>query len=126
MGLPLGILLDGFRFLRMLWPHRGIAVFLEDMCFSATAMLLLQCYATMFARGELRLYYALGALLGLILYLMTIGAVWSRMLQRCKGAVQRACSRICCVLCRNWQKIRLKFVANPKKQRKHGKMQKNT
>lgn len=89
LGLPIGLLLDGFRFLRMLLPHHSAAVFLEDSALTAGAMFLLQTYAVMFGRSEMRGYFCIGAALGFLLYLLTIGCVLTRMRQKlCHAAAK--------------------------------------
>jgi hypothetical protein len=82
LGLPAGILLDCFRTLRRLLPHHPAAVFLEDAVYAFLLCFLLQCYVWMYADTVFRWQYALGELLGLMLYLLTAGAVWMRMLRR--------------------------------------------
>lgn len=101
LGLPIGLLLDCFRTLRAVLPHHAIAVFLEDTLFAFLSCFLLQCYVWMYADGMLRWQYAAGALLGFLLYLLTVGAVWMRILKRLR--------RFCCAL---WQKIGRVFVGN--------------
>jgi len=81
LGLPLGMLFDSLRLLRALLPHHRAAVFFEDLLLSLSACVLLQLYATVFAHDALRWYYALGAMLGLALWLLTFSAVWTRMLR---------------------------------------------
>lgn len=98
LGLPIGICLDCFRFLRMLLPHHKIAVFLEDAALVLFSALLLQSYALMFAHGSLRGYFALGAALGLTLYLLTIGLVWIRILRKFKDFFRAVPVSICMIL----------------------------
>ncbi|HAG14533.1 MAG TPA: hypothetical protein DCG49_11840 [Ruminococcus sp.] len=82
LGIPIGLLLECFRTLRACLPHHCIAVFLEDALFSFGICFLLQCYAWMFAEDVLRWYHAAGAMLGFAVWLLTVGAVWRRMLCR--------------------------------------------
>lgn len=82
LGLPCGILLEIFRTLRALLPHHPIAVFIEDTIFSFSCCFVLQCYVWSFCAGALRWQYAAGMCLGLILWLLTAGAVWRRILDR--------------------------------------------
>lgn len=103
IGLPVGLLLDCFRTLRAILPHHVIAVFLEDTLFAFLSCFLVQCYVWMFADGMLRWHYAAGAMLGFLLYLLTIGAVWMRILKRLR--------RFFCSL---RQKIGQFFVRNSK------------
>lgn len=72
-GAFLGVLYDIFRILRIALPHSRIAVFFEDFLFCLVWSLSLMMLATVSARGELRLFFAIGSLLGFILYLVTVG-----------------------------------------------------
>ena len=89
LGLPAGLLLDLFRTLRALLPHHPLTVFLEDALYSFSLCLLLQCFVWMFADTALRWQYALGEMLGLLLYLLTAGRVWGRCLFRIRRFRQR-------------------------------------
>ncbi len=73
MGAFMGVLYDIFRILRIAVSHSRIAVFLEDILFCFIFSLSLMMLASVCARGELRLFFAVGSLLGFILYLLTIG-----------------------------------------------------
>lgn len=88
LGVPIGLLLDCFRVLRALLPHHTIAVFLEDTLFSCIAIFLIQCYAAMFAHGILRMYFLVGALLGLTLYLLTIGNIIMRITRKLRKFIE--------------------------------------
>lgn len=117
LGLPIGMLLDIFRLLRATLPHHAIAVFLEDVCFALAAMVMLQCYATMFARSDLRGYFAVGALLGLTLYLLTIGTVWMQILRKLKHCLILP-KRVFCRIRRKIHGFFVRFTEkrrNPKK-----------
>ena len=103
LGVPIGILFDVFRILRAALPHHPLAVFLEDTAFSCAAILILQCYALMCGDGVLRWYFCIGALLGLLLYLCTIGAIIMQMLKKCRNMSRRL------------KRIFKKFAANRKK-----------
>ncbi len=73
LGLPVGIIFDSARFLRRLLPHHSIAVALEDVLCIALSCFLLLIYTAAFARGEFRVYYAVGCFLGFVLYECTLG-----------------------------------------------------
>lgn len=110
LGLPIGLLLDAFRLLRALFPHHAIAVFIEDTAFVCISMLILQCYGIMFAHGSIRGYFAIGAVLGLAVYLLTIGAVWMRMLKKIKARNQHIKRRFCTI-----RKRLIRFFVEPDK-----------
>lgn len=115
LGIPLGLLMDALRLLRCLLPHHAAAVFLEDMLIVCAAAVLVQCYAVMFARSELRAYDAFGCLCGFVVYYCTVGAVWGRMLRRLKKGRMRITQGIRGLCCGIWQKICAVFVRSPEK-----------
>ncbi|MBQ6042105.1 MAG: spore cortex biosynthesis protein YabQ [Oscillospiraceae bacterium] len=95
LGLPAGILLDLFRTLRILLPHHPAAVFLEDALYAFALCFFLQCYAWMYADTVFRWPYAAGEILGLAAYMLTVGAVWMRMLRRIRCRISRIRSFFC-------------------------------
>ncbi len=94
-GLICGVLFDVFRTLRTILPHHAAAIFLEDAFFSFTACFLLQCYAWSFCNGALRWQHAAGMLTGFLLYLLTAGAVWVRILRRSERFFRRIRQAVC-------------------------------
>lgn len=126
LGLPLGLCFDCFRFLRTLLPHHRTAVFLEDALFAVGFVLLWQGYAVSAAGGSLRYYYALGALLGFALYLLTVGAVTKRMMQRIRQIRRRTCDLFGKCFRRICQFLRLKTVLHRKKYSRTEKMPETT
>ena len=111
LGIPAGVLLDLFRTLRALLPHHPLTVFLEDALYTFLLCVLLQCFVWMYADTVLRWQYALGELIGLVLYLLTAGTVWTRMLKR---------------LCAIRQKIFRAFVKNTEKEMSGEKISEST
>ncbi|MBR6420423.1 MAG: spore cortex biosynthesis protein YabQ [Oscillospiraceae bacterium] len=111
LGVPLGMLFDLFRTLRALLPHHPVIVFLEDTFFALCFCVSLQLYASAFGQDALRWYYTLGALLGLALWLLTLGAVWMRLLR----GIRRLLGRILHSFGRIMQKTARLFVRNTKK-----------
>ncbi len=111
LGVPLGMLFDLFRTLRALLPHHPVIVFLEDAFFSICFCVSLQLYASAFGQDALRWYYALGALLGLALWLLTLGALWMRLLR----GIRRMLGKILHSFGRIMQKTARLFVRNTKK-----------
>lgn len=115
LGIPLGLLTDGLRLLRCLFPHHGAVVFFEDMLIVCAGAVLVQCYAILFARSELRYYDAVGCICGFVIYCCTVGAVWGRMLRRIRQGRKWIMGGVCDGSCRIWQKIRPVFVRSPEK-----------
>ena len=123
VGLPAGILLDGFRFLRSLLPHHVSVVFLEDFLYALAFSLMVQLYASGFCGDVLRWYQIAGAGIGLAVYLLTIGRLTGSLLKRLRGvrtAIGRFFHEILCVI---QQKIRFVFVGIPKNQDSDGNLQ---
>lgn len=121
-GIPAGLLLDFFRTLRALFPHHALTVFAEDAVFSAGAVLMLQCYAVMFANSEMHWYFFVGGFCGFMLYFLTVGAFWMKILLR----FQRSIHRFRLIFCRIWQKLTSVFVKSSETHRKSEKLSENT
>ena len=122
LGLPLGILLDAFRLLRALIPHCWLPVLLEDALYAFTFVFLLECCAMTFAGGSVRYYYALGAAVGLLLYLMTLGVLTGRLIaqvRRMRSGIHR---RFRACVQRIAHKIRLLFMKLHKNMRGEKKL----
>lgn len=111
LGIPAGLLLDLFRTLRALLPHHPLTVFLEDALYTFLLCFLLQCFIWMYADTVLRWQYVCGELIGLAVYLLTAGTVWSRVLRR---------------VCTIRQKIRSIFVKNTEKEKPAEKIAEST
>ena len=111
LGIPAGLLLELFRTLRALLPHHPLTVFLEDALYSFLLCVLLLGFVWVYADTVLRWQYAAGELLGLIIWLLTAGTVWARMLKRLRLFRQHIC---------------LMFVKNTKKHGAEEKISENT
>lgn len=123
LGLPAGVLFDVFRLIRKLVPHHSLAVAAEDIVYLTIVSMMLLCYASAFAKGVFRGYYAAGCLIGFLLYECTFGkftvaciASVFRILGMPVSAVGRGFALIC-------KKVRQRFVKSSEKRRKG---QKNT
>ena len=117
LGLPAGLLLDCFRTLRAILPHHALLVFLEDTVYVFLCVFMVQCYVWMYAGGAFRWQYAAGACIGLAVYLVTVGAVWMRMLSRIRKAVRNLSGMLCRCGRRLFHGIAEKIFA--KKSKKH-------
>lgn len=94
LGLPLGVCLDVLRTMRVLVRHGRLAAAVEDVAFLLVWAAGLVCFASVFARGELRGYYALGSLMGLLLYRCTIGCVTVPLLRRILTGIFSAAAKV--------------------------------
>lgn len=75
LGGAMGIIFDFFRVARILVKHRKIAVFVEDFIFTILFFLAFFIYSTERARGQLRFFVFMGAVLGLLIYILSVGTV---------------------------------------------------
>ena len=86
LGIPLGVVFDVLRTLRLLLPHGKLAAALEDVAFLLLWAGALLCFSTVLARGEFRGYYVMGSVLGFLLYRCTLGCVTVPLLGRVLAA----------------------------------------
>ncbi|MGN0665623.1 MAG: spore cortex biosynthesis protein YabQ [Huintestinicola sp.] len=77
MGGLFGIVYDVFRAARVVFPPMAARVptIICDVLFMLICGFGVYLFSMLFARGEVRAYYGGGALLGMIIYLMTVGTV---------------------------------------------------
>lgn len=77
MGILFGVLYDVFRTLRVVFPPLGkvIPTAVCDAVFVTICGFGIYLFSLLFARGEVRAYFALGAALGMTVYLFTVGTV---------------------------------------------------
>ena len=109
LGIPAGILFDLNRLFRRMIPHHHrLTVAIEDILWMLSVAILLLCYASGFAKGVFRVYYAVGCLLGFILYECTLGQPTVTLLYKVLVAPFTGFVRICT---KGW----LRFVQNNKK-----------
>lgn len=81
-GIVLGILYDIFRVLRILIPHHNFFVILEDIIYLSFYGIFLSAFASAQARGELRIYFIIGNILGFALYYFTLGSIVVRIFKK--------------------------------------------
>ena len=81
-GAALGTVWDVFRTARLLLPHNGLLVALEDIAFLLFYGIFLSAFAVSAAHGEMRLYYVLGNAAGFLLYLVTLGSIVSAAMKK--------------------------------------------
>ena len=94
LGIPLGICFDILRTLRLLIPHGTLATALEDIGFLLLSAGALLCFSVVLARGEVRGYYAMGAILGFLLYHCTLGSLMVSALRRILGTVGKLLQKL--------------------------------
>lgn len=83
LGLPAGVLFDGWRLLRRLVPPRNAVILaVQDLLWLLEICVLLLCYASVFDKGVFRGYFAIGCLIGFVLYECTLGRLVVAALER--------------------------------------------
>ncbi len=73
LGCGLGIFYDIFRCLRLIIKHNNISVIIEDAIYIIIFSLSVFTLILERARGELKAFMFVGAIIGMILYILTIG-----------------------------------------------------
>ncbi|MCD7812060.1 MAG: spore cortex biosynthesis protein YabQ [Ruminococcus sp.] len=73
-GAALGVFYDVFRTLRIILPHNTCLVIIEDVLFMSAYGIFIMLFTSAAARGEFRVYYIIGNLLGFIVYFFTVGS----------------------------------------------------
>lgn len=73
LGAVIGVAYDVLRVLRLMLPHNSFLVAAEDIGFLGLCAVALTAFSNAAARGEMRLYFAVGSVLGFTLYFFTVG-----------------------------------------------------
>ena len=82
MGAAVGAAYDVLRVMRMMLPHNSVLVAAEDIGFLGLYAVALTAFSNAAARGEMRLYFAVGSVLGFTLYFFTLGRVVTTTLRK--------------------------------------------
>lgn len=117
-GAAFGVIYDIFRTARLLLPHNGLLVAAEDIVFLMMYAVFLTSFAAAAARGELRFYYIIGNAAGFILYILTLGSIVIRTMEKVFSALKTIFRVVTCpfrrffaLLCK---KAAAKFVGTSK------------
>ncbi len=107
MGAVFGIIYDVFRSLRAIFPPLGrrIPTMICDILFFLICGMGVYIFSMLFARGEVRAYYCLGAGLGMIIYLLTVGTVVIGIIRAVFGTIYKLLSHIASFIIRPFKKI---------------------
>lgn len=70
-GIPLGLLYDVFRILRIILPHNALATAAEDVLFFIIYSVFIMLFTYTAARSEFRMYFIFGNLAGFFIYYFT-------------------------------------------------------
>ena len=88
VGALLGVVYEIFRVIRITLPHNDIAVFFEDLLFSFIWGFSMLIFVIELGRGELRLFFVIGNIIGFVLYFLTVGNVVNRVIRTLARAVK--------------------------------------
>ena len=66
--IPIGITFDIFRVIRAILPHNKIMVAIEDILFMFSYTAFVMCFSIVASRGEFRVFYIIGNILGFTVY----------------------------------------------------------
>lgn len=93
LGCGLGVLYDVFRLLRLLVRFGPAAIFLQDLLFWLAAALLTFFYIFAANSGQIRWFILFGALLGAVIYHLTLGEMVIRFLRAAIDLIRRVLTR---------------------------------
>lgn len=135
VGAALGVVYDVFRALRAMLPPLGktVPTAICDIIYMIIAGAAIYLFSLTAAGGEIRGYYWLGALLGWIIYIFTVGAAVIGVIRAVFSSVYKVLRKIYGVISKPFivmlQKLREKtgrfFVINAKKMHIKCKKSKN-
>ena len=75
LGVVLGAFYDFFRAFRAIFPHNSVLTAIEDIACLIVYSASLIAFSSAFARGEFRLYFVFGSIIGFVIYFFTVGSV---------------------------------------------------
>lgn len=78
IGAVFGAVYDILRIIRIVKHHHKIVIFVEDFFFVLFCGFWYFVFSTDVARGQIRLFTFIGIIIGLIVYLMTVGSITIR------------------------------------------------
>ncbi len=127
LGGALGLCFDFLRTIRLLLPHKVWMTALEDILFLFLWAASLAAFSVALAKGDLRIYYIVGNLLGFLLYRVTLGnpilRIFSRILGAIFGILGKIFRPVGAAVVQLCGKCLGKFVGNAKNQGEEKKIQ---
>ena len=116
MGAGVGIGYDILRVMRLMLPHNSFLVAAEDIGFLGLYAVALTAFSNAAARGEMRLYFAVGNAIGFALYFLTVGRAVNTTLRKLFSVLGASFKLIFipvkAVFAPLCKKAKLKFVRN--------------
>ena len=93
LGLLLGLLFEGFRFLRAITPTCTLLVFFEDAAYWILFSVISLLFFKRTASGEFLLFPAVAVFLGFLIFILTLGRVFLRLRVRFIAPLKRRFAR---------------------------------
>ena len=110
-GIPIGIVYDIFRAVRLVFPHGRIAVLIEDLLFFFIYGVFMMTFTVTAAGSEFRFFYPICNALGFIVYFVTAGSLLHKalckMITKIKMLISKAVKKLVSICA----KIAVKFRA---------------
>ncbi|MGN0435694.1 MAG: spore cortex biosynthesis protein YabQ [Wujia sp.] len=103
VGVLMGVSYDFLRVIRRVVLHGIVAISIEDIIYWILWTYLLVCILQSYNRGELRLYIILAIILGLVIYINTIGCVFMKLINYILKQIRKQCKKIKKTL-KKWEK----------------------
>lgn len=118
LGVAIGICYDVFRMFRIIFPHNSWLVCIEDVLFLCGYAVALSAFVSVAARGEFRIYYVVGNIIGFAIYFFTAGSAVVSAMRKIYGMTIKIITFIMYPFYRVYvflrEKVRAKFVGNSK------------
>ena len=116
MGAAIGVAFDAVRAVRLIFPHNKLLVAMEDTAFLLFYSAALTAFAAAAARGDLRMYFVVGNILGFLIYFVTLGSIVMKTMKKlflmaaaCLKLILRPLELFFAPL---YKKVNVKFVRN--------------
>ncbi len=93
-GGIIGLVYDVFRTARLILPHNSLLVAVEDVIFIIGYGVFLSAFASAAARGQVRIYFVIGNILGFSLYIATAGKVIIGIMRKISASLNSLLSKI--------------------------------
>lgn len=96
LGAALGILFDCFRVIRIIFPpaKKAGAVCLLDIIFWLCYGFAIFVYSVVMGKGQVRVFYFTGSIIGLVLYIVTVGNLVTGVIRRVFTAIYRVLQKV--------------------------------
>lgn len=90
LGVLLSIVFDILRVIRAVFPHDSILVAMEDILFFLFWAFCVYAFSINLCRGEVRLYYFIGNVIGFSLWHFTVGNLVLKIIRKISDIIKKA------------------------------------